>query len=98
MVTVFIQDDMIVENQFEQFFISLRNYGYESAVILSQSTASVTTEDNDSELSLQYTKDCTCTRMSIFKTSFLPQWLQLDSMESIQCVKMLVALGSLYLF
>ena len=96
MVTVSIRDDMIVENQFEQFLINLRNYWYESAVILNGATASVTIEDNnDSEFSLRYTKDCTFTRMSIF---FLPQWLQLDSIKSIQCMKMLVALGSLYLF
>ena len=96
MVTVSIRDDMVVENQFEQFFINLMNYRYESAVILSRPIASVTIEDNnDSEFSLQYTKDCTFSRMSIFKTSFLPQWSQLDSMESIQCVKMLVALRSL---
>ena len=66
MVTVFIRDDMIVENQFERFFINLRNYWYESAVILSQPTASITIEDDDSELSLQYTKNCMCTRMSIY--------------------------------
>ena len=70
MVTVSIQDDMIVENQFERFFINLRNYWYESAVILSQPTASVTTEDDDSELSLQCTKNCMCTRMSIFHNFF----------------------------
>ena len=96
MVTVSIRDDMVVENQFERFFINLMNYRYESAVILSRPTASVTIEDNnDSEFSLQYTKDCTFSRMSIFTTSYLPQWLQLDSMEPIQCVKMLVALRSL---
>ena len=98
-VTVSIRDDMAVENQFERFFINLSNYWYESAVILSQPTASVTIEDNnDSEFSLQYTNVCMCTRMSIFKTSFLPQRLQLDSMEPTQCVKMLVALVLLYLF
>ena len=70
MVTVSIRDDMIVENQFERFFINLRNYWYESAVILSQPTASVTTEDDDSELSLQCTKNCMCTRMSIYYNIF----------------------------
>ena len=67
MVTVTIQDDMIVENQFERFFINLRNYWYDSAVILSQPTASVTIEDDDSELFLQYTY---ITRMSIFHNFF----------------------------
>ena len=57
MVTVSIQDDMLVENQFEQFFINLENYWYDSAVILNGPTASVTIEDNDSELSLN---NCTC--------------------------------------
>ena len=47
---------MLVEDQFEQFFINLRNYWYESAVILNGPTASVTIEDNDSEFFLQYTK------------------------------------------
>ena len=68
-MTVSIRDDMVVEDQFEQFHINLRNYWYDS-VILNDTTASVTIEDNDSELSLQYTKDCMYTRMSIFKTSF----------------------------
>ena len=55
MVTVSIRDDMLVENQFERFFINLRNYWYESAVILSRPTTSVSIEDNnDSEFSLQY--------------------------------------------
>jgi len=53
MVTVSIRDDMLVENQFEQFFINLRNYWYDSAVILNVPTASVTIEDNDSEFFLQ---------------------------------------------
>ena len=61
---------MLVENQFEQFFINLRNYWYDSAVILNGPTASVTIEDNDSELSVQYTKDCMCTIASIFHNSF----------------------------
>ena len=60
MVTVSIRDDMIVENQFERFFINLRRY--DSAVILSQPTASVTVEDNDSELSF---KICMCIRLSV---------------------------------
>ena len=54
-VTVPIRDDMVVEDQFEQFFINLSNYWYESAVILNGSTAIVIIEDNDSELSLH---DC----------------------------------------
>ena len=96
-MTVSIQEDMIVEDQFERFFINLRRY--ESAVILSQPTASVSIQDNDSESSnCMHTKSYTCIRMSIFATSYLPQWSQLDSVESIQCLKMLVALGSLYLF
>ena len=50
-VTVSIQDDMIVEDQFEQFFINLRKY--DSAVILNgPTTANITIEDDDSELSL----------------------------------------------
>ena len=53
---------MIVEDQFERFFINLRNYWYDSAVILSRPTACVTIEDDDSELSVQYT----CTTMSVF--------------------------------
>ena len=56
MVTVSIRDDIIVEDQFEQFFINLRNYWNDSAVILNgPTTASVTIEDNDGELSLD---DC----------------------------------------
>ena len=59
-VTVPIPDDTVVENQFEQFFINLREY--ESAVILSGPTASVTIEDNDSELSMNI---CTCQIVSL---------------------------------
>ena len=56
-MTVYIRDDMVVENQYERFFINLRNYWHESAVILSQPTASVTIEDNnDSEFSLHIRK------------------------------------------
>ena len=52
-MTVSIRDDMVVENQFEQFFINLRKYyWYESAVIFSR-PARVTIEDNDSELFLK---------------------------------------------
>ena len=69
-MTVSIRDDMAVENQFEQFFINLSNYWNESAVIMSQPTASVTIEDDDSELSLQYINVCTCTIMSIFHNFF----------------------------
>ena len=39
-------------------------------MILNGSTASVTIEDDDSELFFQYTKDCTCTRMSIYHNFF----------------------------
>ena len=61
MVTISIRDDMVVEDQFERFFINLRSY--DSAVILSRPTVSVTIEDNnDSELSL---KICMCRRMFI---------------------------------
>ena len=98
MVTVSIQDDMAVEDQFEQFFINLRNYWNDSAVILNgPTTASVTIEDNDGELSLD---DCVSHYQFVLvgSTCFLLQWLQLDSMEPIQCVKMLVALMLLYLF
>ena len=70
MVTVFIRDDMAVEDQFEQFFINLRNYWYDSAVVLSWPTASVTIEDDDSELSVQCTYICTCTTMSVFHNFF----------------------------
>ena len=50
MVTVYIQDDMLVENQLEEFFIKLRED--DSAVILNRQTTSVTIEDNDGELSM----------------------------------------------
>ena len=94
MVTVSIRDDMVVENQFEQFFINLRNYWYESAVILNEPTASVTIEDNDSEFILQYT----CVPECQFITTFFYQWSRLDSVEPILCERMLVALVLLYLF
>ena len=52
---------MVVEDQFERFFINLRRY--DSAVILSRPTVSVAIEDNnDSELSL---KICMCRRLFI---------------------------------
>ena len=60
MVAVSIRDDMVVEDHFERFFINLRNYWNDPAIMLSQPTASVTIEDDDSELSLQYTNVCTC--------------------------------------
>ena len=53
-VTVFIRDDMLVENQFESHSINLRTY--DSAVILKTRTARVTIEDNDSKWLLQLTK------------------------------------------
>ena len=46
-VTVFIRDDMVVENQFESFSISLQTSDF--AVILSTTAARVTIEDNDSK-------------------------------------------------
>ena len=49
-----IRNDMVVENQFEFFRIYLRNY--DSAVVFDGATASVTIEDDDSELSLQSAK------------------------------------------
>ena len=49
-VTVTIQDDMVVEQQFENFFISLRTSYYDPAVILSPGTTTVTIEDDDSKL------------------------------------------------
>ena len=70
MVTVFIRDDLIVENQFEQFFINLSNYWYDSAIILDGPTPSITIEDNDSEFFLQYTKHCSYTRTSMFHNFF----------------------------
>ena len=45
---------MAVENQFEFFSIYLRNY--DSAVVFDGATASVTIEDDDSELSLHSAK------------------------------------------
>ena len=49
-VLIPIQDDMVVENQFESFFIRLSTS--DSAVMLDPVSANVTVEDNDSELSL----------------------------------------------
>jgi len=60
-VTVSIRDDMVVEDQFEQFFINLREY--ESAVILNGPKASITIEDNDSELFLNI---CISIRLSVY--------------------------------
>ena len=58
---------MVVENQFEQFFINLREY--ESAVILNGPTASVTIEDNDSEL-FTYASGCQYIyEVNLFSTS-----------------------------
>ena len=59
-MTLTIRDDMVVENQFERFFINLRKYWNGSTVILSQPTACITIEDDDSELSLHYINVCTC--------------------------------------
>ena len=52
---------MVVEDQFEQFFINLREY--ESAVILNGPKASITIEDNDSELFLNI---CISIRLSVY--------------------------------
>ena len=52
-MTVSIRDDIAVEDKFEQFFITLRKYEYDSTIMLNRPTASVTIEDNDSEFSLQ---------------------------------------------
>ena len=49
-VTLTIQDDNVVEQQFENFFMNLRTF--DSAVILNPATANVTVEDNDSKLVL----------------------------------------------
>ena len=49
-VTVTIQDDMVVEQQSENFFISLRTSYYDPAVILSPGTTTVNIEDDDSKL------------------------------------------------
>ena len=97
-VTLSIRDDIAVEDQFEQFFITLWKYGHGSTVMLNRPTASVTIEDNDSEFPLQNTQDCLHSHMSTFCNFFLLQWLQLDLTGPIQCVKMLAALVSLYLY
>ena len=49
-MTVAIQNDMVVEPQFENFFMSLRTHYYDPAVILSPETTTVTIEDDDSKL------------------------------------------------
>lgn len=59
-VTIPIQDDMVVENQFEFFSMNLSTS--DSAVMLDPVSAAVTVEDNDSELSPQY---AIYTKMSI---------------------------------
>ena len=50
-ITLYIENDMVVENQFEFFSIYLWNYYSDSAVMLDPATARVTIEDDDSELS-----------------------------------------------
>ena len=50
-VTIPIRDDMVVENQFELFSINLSTSDF--AVMLDPLSATVTVEDNDSELSPQ---------------------------------------------
>ena len=69
-MTVSIRNDMVVEDQFERFFINLRKYGYDSTVMLNRPTASVTIEDNDSEFPLQNTQDCMHSSMSTFCNFF----------------------------
>ena len=62
-VTIQIRDDMVVENQFEFFSINLSTS--DSAIMLDPVSAAVTVEDNDSELSPQYTRVYIYTKMSI---------------------------------
>ena len=57
-ITLYIRNDMVVENQFEFFSVYMRNY--DSAVVLNGSTARVTIEDDDGELSLQVCKQFAC--------------------------------------
>ena len=52
-MTVTIEDDMVVEQQFENFFMSLRTRYYDPAVILRPRTTTITIEDNDSKLTPQ---------------------------------------------
>ena len=49
-VTVTIQNDVVVEQQFENFLMRLRTRYYDPAVILSPATATITIEDDDSKL------------------------------------------------
>ena len=49
-MTVTIQNDMVVEQQFENFFVSLRTRYSDPAVILSPGTTTITIEDDDSKL------------------------------------------------
>ena len=49
-MTVTIQDDMVVEQQFENIFVSLRTHYYDPAVVLSPGTTTITIEDDDSKL------------------------------------------------
>ena len=69
-VTVSIRDDIAVEDKFEQFFITLWKYEYDSTIILNRPNASVTIEDNDSEFPLQNTQDCMHSSMSTFCNFF----------------------------
>ena len=50
-MTVTIQDDNVVEQQFENFFLYLRTS--DPAVILSPGTTTITIEDDDSKLTPQ---------------------------------------------
>ena len=49
-MTVTIQDDTVVEQQFEDFFVSLRTHYHDPAVIVSPGTTTITIEDDDSKL------------------------------------------------
>ena len=53
-ITLYIQNDVVVENRFEFFSIYLRSC--DSAIVLDTATARVTIEDDDSELSLHSAK------------------------------------------
>jgi len=75
-VTVTIEDDMVVEQQFENFFLDLKTY--DSAVKLSPRTTIITIEDDDGKLTPQCKLAHGCVKISMFTfTRFLLQWLQM---------------------
>ena len=80
---------MVVENRFEQFFINLGKY--DSAVILIRPTASVTIEDNDSELSV---KICRCIRLSV--CSLFPTSVVTIGFNGTYCVREDTGVFSIY--